>query len=269
MLELRAYPSADGRERRADPASCRKGWTRARPSERSLSRVRRRLAAHILNERAGEYLRFLGRNRDELLGQSVWDVIPGLSGSRFQAEAFRAVVEQREVEFDSFFAPMNRWFSVRLTPTNRGIVACARDMTTRSRPSAERPVPESTRPGANRRFQQSGRVDRRRGLSARHRRAMRQPLRPLARARRASYPEQFIGRTTRDILGADNAPVHERANLRALAGETVTYEWILSTARGPRHVLNTISPLRDPNGVITGIVVSVGTSPRASRRNSR
>ena len=72
--------------------------------------------------------------------------------------------------------------------------------------------------------------------------------------REGFYPEQFIGRTTRDILGADKAPVHERANLRALAGETVTYEWILSTPRGPRHVLNTLSPLRDAGGVITGVV---------------
>ena len=48
--------------------------------------------------------------------------------------------------------------------------------------------------------------------------------------------------------------MHERANRRALAGETVTYEWVLLTARGPRHVLTTLSPLRDPNGTITGIV---------------
>ncbi len=67
-------------------------------------------------------------------------------------------------------------------------------------------------------------------------------------------PDQFIGRTTRENLGPVEAPMHERANVRALKGETVTYEWILSTARGPRHVLNTLSPLRDPGGAITGIV---------------
>jgi len=72
--------------------------------------------------------------------------------------------------------------------------------------------------------------------------------------REGFLPEQFIGRTTREILGPVDAPVHERANLRALAGETVTYEWILPTSRGPRHVLNTLSPLRSPEGSITGIV---------------
>jgi signal transduction histidine kinase len=34
----------------------------------------------------------------------------------------------------------------------------------------------------------------------------------------------------------------------------VTYEWTLPTSRGPRHVLNTLSPLRSPDGTITGIV---------------
>ena len=53
------------------------------------------------------------------MGRSVWEVIPGLVGSRFQAEAFRALVEQSEVEFEGFFAPLKRWFSVRITPTRR------------------------------------------------------------------------------------------------------------------------------------------------------
>ena len=47
-------------------------------------------------------------------------MIPGLVGSRFQAEAFRAMVEQTEVEFEGFFAPLKRWFSVRITPTAEG-----------------------------------------------------------------------------------------------------------------------------------------------------
>ena len=59
----------------------------------------------------------------------MWEVIPGLVGSRFQAEAFRAMVEQTEVEFEGFFAPLKRWFSVRVTPTTDGIIASARDVT--------------------------------------------------------------------------------------------------------------------------------------------
>jgi PAS domain S-box-containing protein len=256
MLELRAFPSPDGMsilliEPRTQGEyllldalgdlylACDDEW---------------RLT--MINARAGEYLRFLGRNRDELLGQSVWDVIPGLSGSRFQAEAFRAVLEQREVEFESFFAPMDRWFSVRLTPTSNGIVACARDVTARyaARSADAAPMPESMETQEqNRRFRSlvESIDDVVFQLDAEQR-----CVHLFGRwlEREGFLPEQFIGRTTREILGPSEAPVHERANRRALAGETVTYEWLLPTARGPRHVLNTLSPLRDPSGTITGIV---------------
>ena len=83
----------------------------------------------LVNARAAEYLRLLGPGRPDPIGRSIWDVIPGLVGSRFQAEAFRAMVEQTEIEFEGFFGPLKRWFSVRLTPTADGIVACVRDVT--------------------------------------------------------------------------------------------------------------------------------------------
>src|SRR6185437_7353426 len=67
-------------------------------------------------------------------------------------------------------------------------------------------------------------------------------------------PEQFLGRTTADIVGPEDAHFHYRANLRALSGETVTYEWDLQTRRGTRHMQTTLSPLRGDRGEITGIV---------------
>jgi PAS domain S-box-containing protein len=256
MLELRAFPSADGVSvLLIQPSGQPEGALLDALSDLYLA-CDDEWRLTMLNARAGEYLRFLGRNRDELLGQSVWEVIPGLSGSRFQAEAFRAVVEQREVEFESFFAPMNRWFSVRLTPTNRGIIACARDVTTRymTRSADAVPLPESVETQEqNRRFRSLVEsIDDVVFQLDTEQRCVNLFGRWLERE--GFLSEQFIGRTTREILGPTEAPVHERANQRALAGETVTYEWVLLTARGPRHVLNTLSPLRDPNGTITGIV---------------
>ncbi|MGH7498454.1 MAG: PAS domain-containing protein [Gemmatimonadales bacterium] len=250
LIELRVYPTPDGMS-----------VLLLAPSSPGTARVLDHMSdlylacdedwrLTLLNERAGEYLRFLGHSRDELLGQSVWDVIPGLSGSRFQAEAFRAVVEQTEVEFESLFAPMNRWFSVRVTPTPEGIVACARELSGRRvRPRVDGQRAQDD----NQRFKSLVEsiddvvfqldVDQR-------------CVNVFGRwlEREGFLAEQFVGRTTRDIVGPAAAPIHERANRRALAGETVTYEWVLSTTRGPRHVLNTLSPLRDPSGAITGIV---------------
>ena len=39
------------------------------------------------------------------------------------------MVEQSEVEFEGYFAPLKRWFSVRITPTADGVIASARDVT--------------------------------------------------------------------------------------------------------------------------------------------
>jgi PAS domain S-box-containing protein len=71
--------------------------------------------------------------------------------------------------------------------------------------------------------------------------------------REGFQPADFLGRTTADIVGA-GAAVHERANLRALGGETVTYEWTRQSPRGTRHMQTTLSPLRGERGEVAGIV---------------
>jgi PAS domain S-box-containing protein len=378
-----------------------------------------------VNARAAEYLRLLGPERGDPVGRSVWEVIPGLVGSRFQAEAFRALVEQSEVEFEGFFAPLNRWFSVRVTPSPEGIIACVRDVTgwrqtrrvlTREaerlaavidtqqavatagpdlgavmRVVAER-LQALTRAAAAGVFvpdggelvlcEASGSVRERIGLrvspegsligrayltgelircddaaldegadraaaealgarsaiimpltSAEHGvqavvaiwsgrprafndlhvhtirlvagllaaaleraaslaanqllltertaslaaiRAGEERFRTLVEGiddvvfrldrnqrcvdifgrwlgREGFAPGDFLGRTTVEIVGANSA-VHQRANQRALAGETVTYEWTRESARGLRHMQTTLSPLRGPEGQVVGIV---------------
>jgi PAS domain S-box-containing protein len=379
----------------------------------------------LVNARAAEYLRLLGPERGDPVGRSVWEVIPGLVGSRFQAEAFRAMVEQTEVEFEGFFAPLDRWFSVRVTPSPEGIIACVRDVTgwrqtkrvlTREaerlaavietqqavatagpdlgavmRMVAERLqaltwaaaagvfVPDgselvlceasgSARERIGLRVSPQGSligrayltgelircddatheagVDRAAAEALGARSAIIMPLasaghgvqavvaiwssRPrafndlhvhtirlvaglLATAleRAASFaanqvllaertaslaairageerfrtlvegiddvvfrldrnqrcvdilgrwlqregfaPGDFLGRTTAEIVGANSA-VHLRANQRALAGETVTYEWTRESARGLRHMQTTLSPLRGAEGQVVGIV---------------
>jgi signal transduction histidine kinase/ActR/RegA family two-component response regulator len=73
-------------------------------------------------------------------------------------------------------------------------------------------------------------------------------------ARENVRPETLVGRTIREIVGPAQAAVHERANLRALAGETVSYEWTRESSRGVRHMQTTLSPQRGPEGQVIGIV---------------
>jgi PAS domain S-box-containing protein len=425
LLELRLYPSADGMSGLLLESA---------PSKASdvLDRVSDLYLAcddewrlTLVNARAAEYLRLLGPERGDPIGRVVWDVIPGLVGSRFQAEAFRALVEQAEVEFEGFFAPLKRWFSVRVTPAHDGIIACVRDVTgwrhtkrtlTREaerlaavidtqqavatagpdlgavmRVLAERLqaltwagaagvfVPDDAAlvlceaSGSGReqiglrvaidgtlvgRAYASGElircddtldagVDRAAVEALRARSAILVPLpstqhgvqavvaiwsaRPrafndlhvhtirlvagllataLERAagfasnqvllaertaslaaiqageerfrtlvegiddvvfrldrnqrcvdifgrwleREGFEPRDFLGRTTGDIVGGPAAGVHERANLRALAGETVTYEWTRDSVRGLRHMQTTLSPIRSADGEVVGLV---------------
>ncbi|HUR94800.1 MAG TPA: PAS domain-containing protein [Gemmatimonadales bacterium] len=426
MLELRLYPSADGvsglvleagRPRASDVLDRVSDLYLACDDEWRLT---------LVNARAAEYLRMLGPDRGDPLGRSVWEMIPGLEGSRFQAEAFRALVEQSDVEFEGFFAPLKRWFSVRITPTADGIVACVRDVTgwrktrralTREterlatvietqqtvstagpdlgavmRVVAER-LQSLTWAGAAGVFvpddgqlvlceaSGSGReqiglrvpidgsmiglcyttgelirsddvsadprahpaaiqtLNARSGIlvplkSAQHGvqavvaiwsgrpRAFNDlhvhtirliaGLLSAALERAASFasnqlllaertaslaaiegaeerfrtlvesiddvvfrldrdqrcvdifgrwlqregfrPADFLGRTTADVVGSDAAAAHERANQRALAGETVTYEWSRPSRRGTRYMQTTLSPLRGARGEVAGIV---------------
>jgi PAS domain S-box-containing protein len=199
-----------------------------------------------LNARAEGYLAPYGLSRAALLGQNIWYAFPGLTGRRIQAEAFRAHAQGTEVELEEFVPAIGRWFSIRMAPTSNGLVAYAR------------PVPDDTHAehalhASEERFRQLVesiddvvfRLDReQRCVDAFGRWLEREGIEPVT----------LIGRTVREIVGPGAAPQHEEANLRALAGETITYEWTLTSPRGRRHMQTTLSPLRGPGGDVIGIV---------------
>jgi PAS domain S-box-containing protein len=67
-------------------------------------------------------------------------------------------------------------------------------------------------------------------------------------------PETFLGKTAREILGAETADVHETANERALAGEHVVYEWSVGSSEGTEHYQTSLSLIRDAEGTVVEIV---------------
>ncbi len=199
-----------------------------------------------INERAGRYLSALGFRRAGLLGINVWHAFPGLAGSRLQAEAFRAHAQGTEIELEERVGPLDRRFSIRITPTSSGLVCYARELPEKSpAETALRVSEERFRNLVESIDDVVFRLDReQRCVDAFGRWLEREGIRPA----------DLIGRTIAEIVGPEEARTHEVANTRALAGETITYDWILRSLRGVHHMQTTLSPLRDARGEIVGIV---------------
>lgn len=66
--------------------------------------------------------------------------------------------------------------------------------------------------------------------------------------------DHFLGKTAREILGAENAFVHEDANRRALNGEVVSYEWSLPNGTETVYYHTVVSPMRNSHGEVVGVV---------------
>ncbi|MFZ5808993.1 MAG: GAF domain-containing protein [Chloroflexota bacterium] len=66
--------------------------------------------------------------------------------------------------------------------------------------------------------------------------------------------EMFLGKTALDLFGAEAGEVHHLANLKALKGEDVVYDWQYSDEKGEHYIQTHLSPLRDRDNRIQGIV---------------
>ncbi len=246
-IEVRAYPSDDGltvllRE------TALQGHTAQildHMGEAFLGCDHEWHITHI-NERADRYLNALGFRRAGLLGLNIWQAIPGLAGTRIQAEAFRAHAQGTEIELTEWLGPLDRQFTLRIAPTSSGLVCYARE-------GLDGGPAEHALQASEQRFRSLVesiddvvfRLDRnQRCVDAFGRWLERQGF----------HPANLIGKTIAEIVGHEAAHTHELANLRALAGETLTYDWVLHSQHGTHHMQTTLSPLRDPAGEVSGIV---------------
>jgi two-component system cell cycle sensor histidine kinase/response regulator CckA len=246
-VEVRAYPSDEGLMvlLRENPLAGHTSQILDGMGEAFIGCDHEWRITHI-NAKADGYLSPHGLGRAGLLGQNVWHALPGLTGARIQAEAFRAHAQGTEVQLEGFVPLLGLAFSVRIVPTSNGLACYASEITDYSH--AEHALHASEE-----RFRHLVesiddvvfRLDREQRCVDAYGRWL---------ERQGFDPAGLIGRTIREIVGDEGAPLHEQANLRALAGETVTYEWSLVSPKGTRHMQTTLSPLRGQDGVISGIV---------------
>jgi PAS domain S-box-containing protein len=82
-----------------------------------------------INSQAEQILK---RSRDELLGQSVWEKLPGARGTIFEQSFHRAVSERVPVLFESCgVVNPGQWFEVHINPLNDGLAVYFQDVTDR------------------------------------------------------------------------------------------------------------------------------------------
>ena len=67
-------------------------------------------------------------------------------------------------------------------------------------------------------------------------------------------PDLFLGKTIGQIFRKQGTAVHEQANQQALQGQSVTYEWQVPCPTGEIYYQTTLSPLRNEEGEVSGLV---------------
>lgn len=76
-------------------------------------------------------LEVTGRSREELIGQSIWDLFPEMINSQFYTELHRVVVEQTSTQFEYFYSRWQRWFENRVYPSESGVTIFVTEITNR------------------------------------------------------------------------------------------------------------------------------------------
>ncbi len=80
----------------------------------------------------------LGRTRDDLLGEKIWETFPALVGSDFEVNFRKVVAEQISLEFEASDPTGQTWFEMHAYPSGGGASVFFRDITERKRIEDER-----------------------------------------------------------------------------------------------------------------------------------
>ena len=80
----------------------------------------------FVNHQAAQMVK---RQRADLIGRSLWEILEGKRGTFVEHEYRRALRDYVPVQFEVFAATLNGWFEVRLFPSEQGLAVYFRDVT--------------------------------------------------------------------------------------------------------------------------------------------
>ncbi len=74
-------------------------------------------------------LALMGKTKEQLIGNTIWDVFPGIIGTDFELH-YRKVMEQRvEATFEAFCEESSTWLEVHVLPNDGGVSIFCSDIT--------------------------------------------------------------------------------------------------------------------------------------------
>jgi len=73
--------------------------------------------------------KLLGRVRAQMIGRSIWEVVPNMKGSTFHENYRRAMEDRVPVMFEEHSLMVDKWFEVHAYPAENGISVYFRDVT--------------------------------------------------------------------------------------------------------------------------------------------
>ncbi|MBD0269746.1 MAG: PAS domain-containing protein, partial [Cyanobacteria bacterium Co-bin8] len=198
------------------------------------------------------------RTRDEMLGQSVWDLFPSALGTPFEQNFSQAVNEQVPVVFECLgVANPSQWFEVHVNPLHDGLAVYFQDVTNR------REAGETLRKSTailNAINTSTPTLIYVKDLQGRMMMANSALLHRLGKTE-----TEVIGKTNAEILLNEQAVGEMAANDQRVidSGQVLTCEEVLDFPSGRRAYLSTKSPYRDEQGHIIGLItVSTDISDR-------
>jgi len=82
------------------------------------------------NKEAEKILQF---KRDQLIGKKIWDIHPFYTEVHFYTYYYQAFKEKRKVQFEEYYADLNRWFEVSIFPSKLRIAVYFKDISERKK----------------------------------------------------------------------------------------------------------------------------------------
>ena len=204
--------------------------------------------------------RVLQRPREELLGKSVWEEFPEAVGSTFYSEYHKALREQKTVEFEEYYPPLEIWVDVRAYPSEDGLSVYFRDATER-RQAAERLL-----------FQAQLLEQVKAAVIATDLEGTVTNWNDYAEELYGWSREEALGRSVAElVVGPSEAGVADEIMEQLRAGETWEGEFVVRRKDGstfPAHVTNSLT--YDSQGRVIGIVgVSMDITERKRAEEER